>query len=409
MLRFGSNPAKVNISESAMPSAKLICPHCETPVEIQVLEVTRSRPCPKCGKQIMLQVAGREANVKHKALLVAPTHSAPTNDLNHEPQPLPGDAFDRMCSDPEILKMRRNFVIAVSTVIGLIITATILQWSGFWRKTQTNDPVYAGSFQPLVTASEKPDKPAPVKAKLRKVTQPTQAIKKLTFHGAEDHPEDTSTVAEARLALEKFLATNSVEERLALVCNPETVETPLRDYYTHHPVEAVSFEQIEYGFKSSENFTEFRVLLKDGTKQFAAVVPTPNGPKVDWPSFVALGDLDWEQMRQKRPTTPVLMRVLAAPAANFTGHFSDADSLRCVQLVPAGNPSAPPIYGYVPRGNDLDRQLDNLLRSSGGESAPLTVKLCYSAETIGNDQVWLTELVTSGWVTASVTKGSEGE
>jgi hypothetical protein len=93
------------------------------------------------------------------------------------------------------------------------------------------------------------------------------------------------------------------------------------------------------------------------------------------------------------------MRVLAATSTHFTGYFRDAKNLRCVQLVPAGNPTAPPVYGYVPSGTDLDKDLDYWLRSSGGKLAPLTVKLCYSPMAMENDQVWITELVVPGWVT----------
>jgi hypothetical protein len=102
------------------------------------------------------------------------------------------------------------------------------------------------------------------------------------------------------------------------------------------------------------------------------------------------------------------MRVSAAPAVHFSGHFSDADALRCVQMVPAGNPSAAVVYGYLPRGSDLDRQVDYYLRSSGGELAALTVKICYSHESSGTDQAWITELVVSGWVTALTSNSGGG-
>jgi DNA-directed RNA polymerase subunit RPC12/RpoP len=53
-----------------MPLAKFICPHCEKPGEVQVTAVTRSRACPHCGEQVMLQVSEKTAKGKRKALLV---------------------------------------------------------------------------------------------------------------------------------------------------------------------------------------------------------------------------------------------------------------------------------------------------------------------------------------------------
>jgi hypothetical protein len=397
-----------------MPIAALTCPHCETPVEIQVTAVTRSRPCPVCEKTIMLQVAGRENKTKRKALLVgptSPTDTMPKPEMSFEPQQLPGDAFERMCSDPEIQWMRRLFLGSIGAVAGLILIASVLQWMGVWRRVTTNAPVIVDHEEEVRAVQEAVPPKLMVdipKTVIKSQTVPAAGMK-LSFTSAQKGEESMALTSEPRLVLEQFLAATTLEDRLKLVVNAKAVEEPMRHYYEKHPAGAVPHEQIEHGLKSQENFTEFRVVLKDGTKRFAAVVPTPEGPKVDWPSFVALGDLDWEQMRQTRPTTPVLMRVLAAPAANFTGHFSDADSLRCVQIVPAGNPSATPIYGYLPRGNDLDRQIDYLLRSAGGELAPLTVRICFSPEAPGNDQAWITELVVSGWVTALAGTPSEGE
>lgn len=398
-----------------MPVAALTCPHCETPVEIQVTAVTRSRPCPNCGKTIMLQVSGRESKTKRKALLVGPTSPTDTMEkpeISFEPQQLPGDAFERMCADPQILRMRRLFYGSVGTILGLILIASTLQWMGVWKSDpQTAAPVIVDQNEEVrhIEEAVPPKLAVDIPDKGIKAAPVTSAVKKLSFTSTLKKDETMPLTSEPRLVLEKFLAANTIEERMKLVANATALEEPLRHYYEKHPAGAVPYEEIEYGLKSQENFTEFRVVLKDGTKRFAAVVPTPDGPMVDWPSFVALGDLDWEQMKQTHPTTPVLMRVLAAPATNFTGHFSDADSLRCVQLVPAGNPSASPVYGYVPRGNDLERQIDYHLRSAGGELAPLTVRICYSTESTGNDQAWITELVVSGWVTALAGTAGEGE
>lgn len=397
-----------------MPIAALTCPHCETPVEIQVTAVTRSRPCPLCEKTIMLQVSGREAKTKRKALLVgatSPTDTMAKPEICFEPQQLPGNAFERMCADPEIRWMRKLFFGSIGAVAALILIASTLQWMGVWERKSIDPPVIvdrqeeARAIQEVIPPKLALDIPTKVVNPDARMTP----VKKLSFTSANKKNDSMALTSEPRLVLEKFLAADSIEARMKLVVNAKALEETLRLYYEKHPAGAVPYDTIEYGLKSQENFTEFRVVLKDGTKRFAAVIPTPEGPMVDWPSFVALGDLDWEQMRQTRPTTPVLMRVLAAPAANFTGHFSDVDSLRCVQMVPAGNPSSKTVYGYLPRGNDLDRQIDYILRSAGGELAPLTVKICYSPESTGNDQVWITDLVVSGWVTALAATPGEGE
>ncbi len=352
----------------------------------------------------MLQVSGRESRIKHKALLMGtapPTDSMSRSELGCEPQQLPGDPFERMCSDPEILRARKRFFMAAGSVLGLAMLATFLQMTGMWSilgsKMAGEDGQLPASSPDDTALSH--EQSAPLKPSAPKPIAVVESIKKLSFRAASQRNQAMTANSEPQLALEKFLAAPTIEEKLAFVVNPKAVEQQMRDFYANHPVGVVDYQRIESAVKTGASFIEFRVVLKDGTKKFAAVVPSPDGPRVDWPSFVALGDLEWEQMRQDRPQKPTLMRVLAATATHFTGYFSDAKNLRCVQLVPAGNPTAPPVYGYVPSGTDLDRDLDYWLRSSGGKLAPLTVKLCYSPMAKENDQVWITELVVPGWVT----------
>ena len=93
-----------------MPVAALVCPHCEHPVELQVTAVTRSRPCPSCEKHIMLQFAQKQGKMKRKALLINAKGGLDFDAIKNEipveePQPLMGDAFDRMRADPELIAM----------------------------------------------------------------------------------------------------------------------------------------------------------------------------------------------------------------------------------------------------------------------------------------------------------------
>ncbi len=392
-----------------MPAAPITCPHCEKPVEIQVTAVTRSRHCPACGMTIMLQVAGRETRIKHKALLMGatpPTDTLAKPDLSCEPQQLPGDAFERMCADPEILRAKKRFFVAAGSVVGLSILAAIFQMIGTWGRVTPDGESNQASAPSMLSGAKTSEV---TKSATPKPAAAVESIKKLSFRTAKQADQGASTGSEPQSALEKFLAAPSVEEKLAYVANPKSVELQMRDFYENHPASAISFQTIELGAKNKANFTEFKVVLIDGTQKFAAVVPTLDGPRVDWPSFVALGDLEWEEMRAARPKKPVLMRVLAVTASHFKGQYSDEKNLRCVKLVPASNPSATPVFGYVPKGADLDKDLDYWLRSAGGALAPLTVKLCFSPVNDDVDQAWITELVVPGWVTAATKMPSEGQ
>lgn len=382
-----------------MPSASLTCPHCEKSVEIQVTAVTRSRPCPECGRTIMLQVAGRQSRIKHKALLMSampPTDTLGKPEFDTQPNQLPGDAFERMCSDPEITRARRHFFGAVGAVLGLVLLATIVHLSGFWRiQPQVGDRVATAPKTPQVGVAAKKE----TLSESVSVMEKTNSVKKLSFRLSGAAAESDVAAKEAQQILEKFLAAGTVAEKLACVANPGALEERMKVYYQQHPPTAMVYERIESSGLPHEDYVEFRIHLKGASAKFAAMVVTPDGPKLDWPSFALVGDLEWGQMREKRPQIPVLMRVLARPATFFSGHFKQSDGLRCVQLVPASDPSAAPVFGYVPQGSDLDKTLNYWLKSSGGELSALTLKICYSPESRTADQAWITDLVTAGWVT----------
>jgi hypothetical protein len=362
----------------------------------------------------MLQVAGRSSGFKHKALLMSPT--PPTDTMNRpehidEASLFPGDAFERMCLDPELIRTRTQFMAGAGAVIALILAAAVVHWTDVWPRPaltiELNDVTVSDTPQLSSKPSVGTQSVVPVTSKPIQIGEP---IKRLSFRPAKPSTSDQPTGNEDPLsALEKFLAAATVDEKLAFALNATQVEPALREYYLHHPVGALPYSHIERHSQSPANFTEFRVVLRDGTKKFAAVIPTPQGPRVDWASFVALGDLEWEQMRQARPTRPVLMRVLATPGSYYSGPFGNKDKLRCIRLVPAADPAAMPVFGYVPKDTELARQLDIWLGQDASGGAPLTLRLCYPAQTVTHDQAWIAELVVPGWVTVATNGAGEGE
>lgn len=357
----------------------------------------------------MLQVAGRQSRIKHKALLMAatpPTDVLSKPEFENLPNQLPGDAFERMCSDPELMRAKRQFLGAVAAVLGLVVIATVVQLSGFWRiEHKPGDRVATAPPTPEVGVASA----AQSSAAKASAVEPSNTIKKLSFRLSGSASDPSTSTLEAQQVLMSFLAAKTLPEKLALVANPGSVRERMQAYYQKTPLGEFAYERIESGGLPRTGYAEFRIILKDGRSKFAAIVSTPEGPKLDWPSFALVGDLEWAQMLDQRPQTPVLMRVLARSSMHYEGHFKQSDGLRCVQLLPASDPAASPVFGYVPKGSELDKNLDYWLKSSGGEMSPLTLKICYSPESTTPDQAWITDLVTAGWVTLGVEtpEGSE--
>jgi hypothetical protein len=359
----------------------------------------------------MLQVAGRQSRIKHKALLVSsmpPTDTMGKPEFDILPNQLPGDAFERMCSDPEITRAKQHFIMAVGSVLGLVLLATIIHLSGFWRiqptigdRVATAAPTQAVGVAPQETS----------KAQSSTAGVNPNAVKKLNFRlsNSTTDTDAASIFAESQKVLVSFLAAETIPEKLSHVNNPSAVESQMKAFYQKNALGAVVYERIEAGGLPREGYLEFRIVMKNSSSKFAAMVSTPSGPKLDWPSFALTGEIEWAQMREQRPQLPVLMRVLAKTSTHFEGHFKQTDGLRCVQLLPASDPAAPPVYGYVPKGSDLDKNLDYWLKSSGVEMSPLTVRICYSPESSTPDQAWITDLVVAGWFTLGVENAAGSE
>lgn len=120
-----------------MPSVSIVCPHCETRAEIQITAVARSRPCPKCGESLMLQVAERAGGTKRKALLVAevpPVVAAQASEDAFAQRQFEGEAFDRMRADPEVTRAGRKLFFGAVGVSALVVVVTVanvwMSWSG---------------------------------------------------------------------------------------------------------------------------------------------------------------------------------------------------------------------------------------------------------------------------------------
>lgn len=377
-----------------MPVVSLICPHCETPVEIQITAVTRSRHCPDCGKTLMLQVAEKGTGALRKALLVAPKPAADSNSAREGdgvPLAASGNVFDRMCGDPSVQRLRRRLITGGSLVLGSIVLLTTLQLTGALQTLKNDERQPAASVtatQPAATASTRPQ--------ILPIVAPRIPDQVVPIGGAQFMA--LANLGEPRQVLQKFLDAATVEDRLPLIAERDKLAPVLLTYYKIHADGPIQFDRIEAHPRSGRGNYRFEVQLKGGASRTAELLETVSGYRVDWPSFVALGDLEWQEMMSKRPTEPVLMRILAAPDNRFVAPFADARQLKCMKLLAGADPSTPPVYGYVKRNSALAREIDYWLKQAESLPVALTLRLKYLPGATEGDQVWITEVVAPSWV-----------
>jgi hypothetical protein len=111
-----------------MPSLQLTCPFCVDHVAIQVSAVTRSRQCPNCQRQLMLQVTSRGGVVRLRAQLLGlvqgedpPLAPFPAQAKTRMPSP----SLDRNHSD--WVRLRRQLAQGLGVMLAVILALIALR------------------------------------------------------------------------------------------------------------------------------------------------------------------------------------------------------------------------------------------------------------------------------------------
>jgi DNA-directed RNA polymerase subunit RPC12/RpoP len=180
-----------------MPVSRLVCPHCEREVELNVTTVARSRPCPDCGSTILLQVAGRDSSTKLKSVFTNPSSSMTLSEVATGTATVmtadgvelmrlrrPAEnAFEHLRRDPEVIHSRRLFW------MGLGIVTFLVSWV-CWMHQQD-----APALLPVKTESseQKPVKPLDEKASVDLGDVPVSGVK-----GDPIVPEPKGTTTEGQ-------------------------------------------------------------------------------------------------------------------------------------------------------------------------------------------------------------------
>ena len=396
-----------------MPATTLVCPHCEKTVEIQVSSVTRSRPCPECGQMVMLQMAEKTTKTKRRALLMA-QNEPPTGSMtrpepvSQEPQPLPGDAFDRMRLDPEIQHFRQRLLLGVG-IVGMIVIA-ITAWSYLRPAVPPDKKQAAKAVKPDGSIAEssmsmiQPEEAVPQVNSGNLVFRPpgSENLKTATAlpgAGSSSNTGNLAKLAAAEEVLGKFLETPTWKQRVLFVRQRLRVAPLMSLYYGKNADGPMAFDSIVEATEVSPKFTEHVVVFEGGGRRLATVEHTPSGPLVDWESFVGAGEMSWSDFLELKQASPTLFRVQVSPAGHFENQFGDPKTLNCYSLRNISEPGAKVVYGYAAKTSTIAKEMDYLLQQSADATVPMILRLKFPPDAPVDFQVWVHQFVQGGWVT----------
>jgi len=209
-------------------------------------------------------------------------------------------------------------------------------------------------------------------------------------------------------AVKNFVNAESPAELKKYIREAERVGPLIDRYYEQVAYEAAGFEslnRLELSYLGEILTTS--VTTADFLSSPIAVERVVDGDKesyqVDWESWVGYCDYPPEEMREKKPDQPFLMRVIMEPANYYNYGFSDDRKWRSLGLE-----LKDPVYsflGYVARDSEQDKKLQMMMKNAN--AVPCLIKVAYPAGARAKDQVEILEIVAKGWVTSLEKKRNE--
>jgi hypothetical protein len=215
------------------------------------------------------------------------------------------------------------------------------------------------------------------------------------FESKAEDPADWRKLAPA--VAEKFANSSSPEEWLPMVRDPDRVARMIRAFKPKFASgRALSIRPFGSEPFGDDELYQFTVTYEDGRSRLIHVVPTPEGPKVDWEAFARSGGAGFSEL-----TAPVKveteLRVLARRARYYNYNFADDRRWRAYEIINGDWPE--PLTGYVAIGSIADDFLGRMVRP-GLDDPP--VRLILKVRGGGDDgargQLEILEVVQQGWV-----------
>lgn len=193
----------------------------------------------------------------------------------------------------------------------------------------------------------------------------------------------------------KFLAAKTTEDFRPLVRNPEVAMPRIEAWYKTHPLEPADVKDVGYGGRVTVKgrIASLAIQMGDYTTRHIALERTDEGHKVDWESWVAWTEMDWDTLFSKRPTDPVTVLARCTLDTYYNRQFSDDKKWQAVRLT---NPqSERTLYGYVDREDPSLVRFVNDLRAG---TAAVTIQVRYPENAKSGDQVIISKHLHNGWV-----------
>ncbi|MGJ8677677.1 MAG: hypothetical protein ACSHX0_09180 [Akkermansiaceae bacterium] len=199
-------------------------------------------------------------------------------------------------------------------------------------------------------------------------------------------------------SVSRFFAVQEPQSLRGGIADSAEVMPLVNDYYKLNEWTPKIVNKIYWnlGVVQKGDYLTLNVGFNDSDFKIVNVLKAQEGYLVDWKSLVAWCDLSWSELFKRRPVLEQEVRVQLAKGVYYNRLFEDDEKWICFELQhPSSNRV---IYGYCLRNNGMTIDLLQLLKTSSGGHVDVILKIKYPETGDSDNQVWITDFVTSGWV-----------
>ncbi|MCH2059596.1 MAG: hypothetical protein MK183_03115 [Verrucomicrobiales bacterium] len=199
------------------------------------------------------------------------------------------------------------------------------------------------------------------------------------------------TYEKASTVLKSFLNADSLEKRKKFTRSIQRVGLLMDKYYeTRDPGVIKHHSLTDYSNSSTlENFYLIGVTLDDFSSTYGILTIEQGRFMVDWEAFVGYSEMTLDQFKADKTQSPTLFRLRVKPDDYFNFDFTP-DKYQCLQLSDIEEKTV--LYGYVIKGTGPISSLQP------GQEEFFTLRLRYPEQPKAANQVFIEEVITSGWV-----------
>ena len=207
----------------------------------------------------------------------------------------------------------------------------------------------------------------------------------------------------ARAVAEQFLKAETWEQRRNFVREPDRVAPLMQEHYAKpgNPDGAIPYRELPEDSKLAvhNSLLLLSVEMEDFTRRPLAVEQVSADQfLVDWESWVGHCGVPWDELDERRPSEPFLLRARIKERDYYNYGFQD-DRWASWQLEDLNGDHR--IFGYVDSTGPLMIRLATETRREK-KAIYVLLKVRFPEDAPAGDQVEITEFVARGWVSPSI-------